>query len=1233
MMALKWRKKDMKSIIIKVKALLPFRRQQDKTKKEYTDLAPNDEVSNGDAYLKSLDWALNNDRIKNIALAGPYGSGKSSIIETYLKQHPKVKEKSLRISMATFVDNTVDINGTPKKIDIEQDEIEFGILKQLFYKVDYKKIPQSRYRRLHKIGWKHMWGYLIGLSAIVSLMEYIFFPEVFNSFIDKIIKAGSSIKLPSVVSLLLFGALILGLLAVGAVIYRSILSHFKVKEIKLPIDATVKSEEDSNETVFNKNMDEIFYFFEETKYRLLFFEDLDRLENSSIFVHLRELNTLLNNYNVIKEPIVFVYAVKDDIFSDTDRTKFFEFIIPVIPVINSTNSGETILEKLDASYEMNITHEISQSFVLDVSPYISDMRILQNIYNEFIIYKETLRTGQGLKLSDEPMMAMIIFKNLYPRDFADIQIERGIIKRAFIHKQNYLRLKQVAIQSKIDESIKLLDGIQFETLKNFRELKTALLCEITDWKGMARQITFNRLTIYSRDVIIDDYDMSQWGNSDRCSGNYSDWNGSGGYSFSCDRLTDIYESYVEREKRIKLIKEGRTAEEKQKVENLKLQLRQVSSWSLKRLIEQFGVEEVLPNEVRENKLLVFLLRRGYIDEKYANYINYFKGNSITKDDMNFILSVKNMEPQPFNYSLTKTHMVVQRLQIYEFGQKSIYNFDLLECMLSSDDHREKLSAFIKQLIDESDQSWKFINEFMDLTKYQSYFIKLLAIDWSNMWGCIANNAVLTYERKIHYLSLLISNVDIKEIVAMNADNEMSDFIEQNEDILQQLAYVESSKVITVIEALHVMFSKVSIENVQEDVLDYIFDNNCYELNQLMIQHVVEYKDNDLVPDLKSKNYTTIIKLRYVHLVEYVRENLSKYIEKVVLAEEHVFDAEEQIVDLLERSIDNQMLSISIIMHEEFCMEDITCCCSELITEKKIAVRSIWDTLLKNNKILSTWKNVNNYWSVFKFTQELVNYIESHTTDLVNSDCQCIGDDFIREFIGSEVANEVFETLLPHIRMNNFDISLTSVTGIKAAIMIDCKYFNFTVAYYDEIKTLFPYLCVEYILQNQIEYITMIDNIQMDSILFENLLFSERLEAEKAQILLDAYGTEYMTNRIAGDLQAMGLTINLNIFKAAWKCLDESSKLQLMMQHLELLDAEALHSCFTDLERWYSDFLDRSKQHSVELMNTPQNQKLAERLKSVDYITSCKLKEKKEYDPATETEIIKTLISCRVKAIK
>ena len=157
-----------------------------------------------------------------------------------------------------------------------------------------------------------------------------------------------------------------------------------MKEIKLPTDTTVQNGVEEADSVFNRNLDEIMYFFEETGYKTVFFEDLDRLDDPKIFVHLRELNHLLNNDDAIKaKPIVFVYAVRDDIFSKEDRTKFFDFIIPVIPVINSTNSGEILLQRLQEAKENGIEHDVSQGCVLDIAPFISDMRILQNIYNFF----------------------------------------------------------------------------------------------------------------------------------------------------------------------------------------------------------------------------------------------------------------------------------------------------------------------------------------------------------------------------------------------------------------------------------------------------------------------------------------------------------------------------------------------------------------------------------------------------------------------------------------------------------------------------------------------------------------------------------------------------------------------------------------------------------------------------------------------------------------------------------
>lgn len=112
----------------------------------YEDFAPASKIENGEAYIKVLHWALKNEDVKNIALAGPYGSGKSSVIQSYLKEHPSTN--ALNISLATF-------DWEKKDYDEFKNEIELGILKQLFYKVDSHQIPQSRYRKIHKQYYRH----------------------------------------------------------------------------------------------------------------------------------------------------------------------------------------------------------------------------------------------------------------------------------------------------------------------------------------------------------------------------------------------------------------------------------------------------------------------------------------------------------------------------------------------------------------------------------------------------------------------------------------------------------------------------------------------------------------------------------------------------------------------------------------------------------------------------------------------------------------------------------------------------------------------------------------------------------------------------------------------------------------------------------------------------------------------------------------------------------------------
>lgn len=42
----------------------------------YRDLTPESDTKNSEEYIRALHWAIKNKDVKNIALSGPYGSGK-----------------------------------------------------------------------------------------------------------------------------------------------------------------------------------------------------------------------------------------------------------------------------------------------------------------------------------------------------------------------------------------------------------------------------------------------------------------------------------------------------------------------------------------------------------------------------------------------------------------------------------------------------------------------------------------------------------------------------------------------------------------------------------------------------------------------------------------------------------------------------------------------------------------------------------------------------------------------------------------------------------------------------------------------------------------------------------------------------------------------------------------------------------------------------------------------------
>lgn len=124
-----------------ISQLLGRSQKQEETSR-YVDLAPTSDADPKSIYSTALAFATANDKVHNIALTGPYGSGKSSIINTYLKRY---EGNYLRISLASFLPDSED-----NRREIDPQEIERSILQQMLYGQDADKLPLSRFKRIQR---------------------------------------------------------------------------------------------------------------------------------------------------------------------------------------------------------------------------------------------------------------------------------------------------------------------------------------------------------------------------------------------------------------------------------------------------------------------------------------------------------------------------------------------------------------------------------------------------------------------------------------------------------------------------------------------------------------------------------------------------------------------------------------------------------------------------------------------------------------------------------------------------------------------------------------------------------------------------------------------------------------------------------------------------------------------------------------------------------------------------
>ncbi len=1174
----------------------------------YTNLAPIDNVEKKKNYIDAINYALKDQNVFNIAITGTYGSGKSSILKTYSKNHPSYHY--INLSLATFQDDKE--KSYNRKLE-DKLTIEKSILQQLFYRVKTKRIPYSRFRKIKNIKLIDIikWIFII-LSVVISGI-LIFFPSTIPKVKSNIsvLQDNGFTNTHLMILFVVFVITTFFMLTafISTLLKRVKLSKIKVQSTELALD---RENNEDNDSVFNRYLDEILYFFEVTKYNVVIIEDLDRFEEIEIFTKLRELNTLINNSEQIKRRVVFIYAIKDEIFINKERTKFFDFIIPVLPVINSSNSNEKLFKKIEEAGYENI---LSKSFINDITVYIDDMRILNNIFNEFIIY---LKNHSNITLNSEKLFAMIVYKNIYPKDFARLQFNQGYTSEIFNKKKSLISSLTKELIGKLSEFEAEIKKYEKEHLNSVRELKAAFIyllrgnnTSIREFnvdntrhqinQFYDRQDAFSILKTFNRIVVINS-------------------NGTWGKSYTPSDMINMSPNkigFYERAKRLESKTESDIEEIKEKISNIKSDLLEVNSWSLSQIIEKVGVDSVFKDDSQENKLRIFLLRNGYIDEEYHNYITYFYAGSMTYEDKNFVLSIKDQESLGFDYKLNNINTVISRLNRVEFKRPEILNYSLVDYLFKYRDYenyQEYLNLVLDQLSNESRYSVDFIDSFMDITKHKDIFIKLLCKIWDNIGQAIINESSFPAKRVKKYIRDIIIYADFDSIQSINSDKVLTEYISETNDFIKLIEKTDYQKVEKVFSQLEVKFIDIEDTLTQSRLHDYIYRNELYQININMIIQIAHKKEGCNLQDLYARNLTCIINSNNSLLWNYIDNNMQVYIDKVFLQlPENKYETQDILKMLLNRSDIDEESKKLIIDKEEIVLNDITSVDEEL-----------WSYLINNSKIDVTWNNLINYFLYAeKIDNSMISFLNSEQNCSILSETKL----FKKNQFSDEVYNKISRAIIhcEGIKKNIFikltksipyvytQIDTTNMSHTRVEDLISCNLIKLTKETYDNIREFHKDKVILLIEKNIDKFLKELTQYKIDSNDITNILHSKEINcSNKVKILrgvdineiantIDEINLIYevLTNCKSGSNQ-----INKPLFKKLYKGLTTKKlKTKLLIDQMVMLEDEDITDCLNSLGKPYSRITNKGENPTI--MDSDLNRSLISKLEDNNYISSHK----------------------------
>lgn len=514
---------------------------------------------------------------------------------------------------------------------------------------------------------------------------------------------------------------------------------------------------------------------------------------------------------------------------------------------------------------MKIYEELDEKFLFNISLYLDDMRLINNICNEYLTYKEALST---LKLDPEKVFSMIVYKNIFPKDFSLLQKNQGYLYELLNSKEIALKNRREELNSKIKELEKKIEEAGEEQLNDELELYGTIL-KVPPGRKVIKvnskfESDFSTRSDYIKALLAGDSEI--W--------TFDDYRDAQNNQYK--RNADVDSIFPDRntpefQERLNNIRNKKLIEKLQKgIKKLNDELGELDSYRLSDVyqyasdIDNFKSD--FTEKIRNNpqfSLISFLIRNAHIDESYKDYLTHFYTNTITVEEKEYLRNVVSGRDGNYDISLTNTNEIVNRLAIKDYRYSYVLNYNLFDYLLNS--KKENDTECLVQIFKQEDVLDFLINFYNTLDRttsgqgaiYKKETIKLFLKKWLEYNISLFNEYIeiktgrYAAPNKNSLILSLMNLVDLSDI-PKETKRSIAKYISDNQEILSPNMSYEIPQFTKNLSNIEIKVKDYG-ENVYESLVDakkladykkiinYIYQEKLYVISEKNLKFFIKWR--------------------------------------------------------------------------------------------------------------------------------------------------------------------------------------------------------------------------------------------------------------------------------------------------------------------------------------------------------------------------------------------------------